>query len=369
MSATPTRLQIVLFTYRGTDLGDDIASAAARVARQRDDVQFVVAWGGPDDERARRWRADVLAWKADGANVRLIEHPEALHRMRVALQNPAEWILPLADDDPIGVNYLRAMAEGVAAAGLETSGLLPRHHLQAFDHDSALRRFDGWTQPVAAQRLSQLLAVPSGWGTLFWGAYRSEVVSAWLNFALELPFQASYLDQFLPHLAVFRGQLRVLEEDTFLLKDDRHWQTLSDSARTDSRYYPMPEMTLYHEWFWASDLWDLIQRNERTDQIALNMKSWSRVMIGRMLENFDHRRQVLGLQLSLNHSDAIELLRPHVNWLNSHDSPHDVAEAMDRLAWDAHTLRRSWVDALGASGRNMATVARTPAIADAMEPA
>lgn len=345
MSARSVDLQIILLTYRASTLGDDIFESAARLAERRAGVQLVVAWGGEEGPRARQWREDVAAWRNRGADTRLIEHPAPLERVRRALEHPATWVLPLADDDPIAVNYLRAMADGVHCAGPEASALLASHHVQHFGPQTTVRRLQGRREVGATARLTAMLAHPGQWGTLFWAAYRREVVAAWLGFALELPFQPSYLDQFLPHLAAIGGPLEVLAEETVLLKDERHWQDEAAIARTNARYYPRAEMALYHEWFWAADLWDMIQRCERSDVLALAMKRWARHMMGHMLGSFEQRRAVLELRLDPGHGAILEALRSHFGWLVSADGSHDAIVGMDRLAGGAQTLRRHWLEA------------------------
>lgn len=365
MNGPATDLQIILLTYRTSTLGDEIFESAARLAERRRGVQLVVAWGGGEGPGACRWRDEVAAWRRRGADLRLVEHPAPLERVRLALEQPAAWVLHLADDDPIGVNYLRAMADGVQAAAPATSALLASHHVQDFGPSAAARRLQGWRDPGPTERLIPMLARPGEWGTLFWAAYRREVVAAWLGFALELPFQPSYLDQFLPHLAAIGGPLEVLAEDTVLLKDERHWQDEAAIARTNARYCPQPAMALFHEWFWAADLWDMIQRCERNEALALAMKRWARQMMGYMLERFEQRGRILQLPLDAGHAAARDRLRPHFEWLAGPDSAAHAPAGMDRLAVAAHALREDWLaaDAAAAGEPDAARAEHAPAAA------
>lgn len=342
-SAPGCSVQILLLTYRASVLADDIFQSAAGLALCRPGVQVVVAWGGQEGPRLEQWRHDVAQYQALGADVVLVVHASGLERTRQALAMPKAWVLPLADDDPMAVNYLRAMVDATLHADHDISALLPSNQVQNGDTQTISRRNAGWLQPDADTRLLDMLAHPAQQGTLFWAMYRHAVVKEWLAFALQLPFQPSYLDQFLPHLAACHGRIAIAPEETILLKDERNWQGEAAGTRTNARYYPQPEMALYHEWLWAADLWKMLGQRTADTRVQLALKAWARHMIGHMFDVFDTRRQLLGLQLSASHIQTLETLRAPCQWLLGPDLAEDVADGMSQLAALAHAARTEWL--------------------------
>lgn len=346
-------LQVILLTYQSRVLADDIFQSASNLALRVPGLQVVVAWGGEDGPRQRQWQEEVALCREHGADVVLISHPSPLERVKQALAMRKEWVLPVADDDPIAVNYLRAMVEACLVAGPGVSAMLPSNQVQNCDAQTYSRRHPGWNQRDASARVLDMLARPGQQGTLFWAAYRHAVISEWLSFALDLPYQPSYLDQFLPHLAALRGRLDVAPEETILLKDERNWQSDEASARTNARYCPHADMALYHEWFWAADLWRLVGGRDAGPQVANAMKAWSAQMIGHLLDTFEPRRRLLDLQLSPAHIQIMEQMQGACGWLFEPDRGHDAAAGMDQLAAAAQALRHRWVS-LGRAPSNEA---------------
>lgn len=336
-------LQIILLTYQSRVLADDIFQSAASLALRVPGLQLVVAWGGEDGARQRQWEHDVAHCRSQGGDVVLISHPSPLERVKRALAQSKEWILPLADDDPIAVNYLRAMAAASVLAGSDVSAILPSNQVQNCDTQTYSRRHAGWNQPDATSRVLDMLARPGQQGTLFWAVYRHSVMVEWLAFAQNLPYQPSYLDQFLPHLAALRGRLDVAAEETIALKDERHWQSDEASAQTNARYCPHADMALYHEWFWAADLWHLVGGRQAGVQVASAMKGWSAQMIGHLLDTFEARRRLLKLQLSPAHIQIMEGMQRACGWVFEPDSGQDPVRGMSLLATAAHALRARWV--------------------------
>ena len=338
-------VQVILLTYEDRVLADDTFHAAASLAARQPGLQVVVAWGGQPGPRQTRWEADIAHWQALGADVRWVADPSPLARVQQSLQQKKDWVLPLADDDPIAVNYLRALVDGTIEASGDTACVLASNHVQNTDNGSHATRIAGWTQPDAQARLLDMLVRPGLQGTLFWGAYRHHVFAEWLDFAMSLPYQPSYLDQFLPHLAACHGRLGVAREETVLLKDERHWQDDQASARTNARYCPQADMSLYHEWFWLADLWSLLAGRTQGLKVPLALKHWGRQMLGHMLDRFKHRRQWLGLTLAPEHAQLLEVLRPACQWLFAEDKLEDLIEGMTELSQLAIDIRAEWVAA------------------------
>lgn len=336
-------VQVILLTYEDRVLADDTFHAAVALAARQPGLQVVVAWGGSEGERQDRWLQDIEGWRALGADVRWVADPSPLVRVQRALADPKEWVLPVADDDPMAVNYLRALVDGTLAADEGSAAVLASNHVQNGDQGSTATRIRGWTQPDPESRLIDMLVRPGLQGTLFWGAYRHAVFAEWLDVALSLPYQPSYLDQFLPHLAACHGRLEVAREETILLKDERHWQDDVSCARTNARYCPQADMSLYHEWFWAADLWNLLAGRTAGMRVPMALKLWSRHMMGHMLDRFDQRRQWLGLSLAKEHVQILEVLRQASGWLFESDDPDTVVSGMTELAQLALDIRAAWV--------------------------
>ncbi len=336
-------IQILLFTYQPNVLADDIFQSAAHLALNQPGVQVVVAWGGQESPRQEQWVRDVARYQALGADVVLVSHPSGLERTRQALAMPHDWVLPLADDDPIAVNYLRAMTRATMQADADVSGVLPTNQVQNCVEQTFSHRHTGWHHTDAESRQLHLLGRPGQWGTLFWGAYRHAVLSEWLDFALELPFQPSYLDQFLPHLAVCHGQLAITPEETILLKDERNWSDVAACTRTNARYCPHPDMALFHEAFWAADMWHLLAPRIDSPRIALAHKAWCRHMVDQMLRLFEPRAHILGQTIAPAHIHLLQRLRASCEWLYGADDPLTVSEDLARMQHDIQELRRQWL--------------------------
>ncbi len=357
----PTSLQILLLTYQASALADDIFTSAAMLAMRDHGVQVLVAWGGVEGARAQQWRDDCQAYRDCGADVQLIEHPSPLERVRLSLAHPKDWVLPLADDDPIAVNYLRAVADATRGAAEDVSGVMAAQHLQNLGSRSQIQRLPGWPQTTAVERVLDMLARPGGHGTLFWSAYRQPVLREWLDFASALPYQASYLDQFLPHLAACRGRLTVAPEDTVLLRDECHWSTEAAATRTDARYYPHPDMTLFHELFWTADLWDLLRSRSPAALVAAALHPWGRQLVGRMMERLQARSNLLGLKITQAHIDTLQSLRSDIEMLLHDVPPADPERAMNALHQRTTTMRQRWL----ASGHAPGAAALSPPAATA----
>ncbi len=340
-------LQIILLTYKASALADDMFQSAANLARRQPGLQVVVAWGGEAGPRQSQWQQEVAWWQSQGADVVLVIDPSPLQRVRMALalDDQKEWVLPLADDDPVAVNYLRAMVEGTQMSGPGVCALLPSNQMQNFSGHANARRQNGWIQPTPAGRLFDMLSNPGQQGLIFWACYRRSIFANWLAYGLTLPFQPSYLDQFLPHLAACHGILGVLPEETSLLKDERNWESEASCTHNNARYYPHPEMALYHEWFWAADLWDFLQTQMPANVLALPLKVWAADMMGRMLGSFERRCRQLGVRLSPAHADVLDDMRTACGWLFEPGHPEDPVRGMNRVSAAARDLRERWLQA------------------------
>lgn len=341
---TPAQLQILLLTYQPNPLADDVFASAARLALQRPQVQVVVAWGGEPGAREDLWHAEAAACRTQGADVVVVAHPQPLERVRRALALQPRWVLPLADDDPIAVNYLRTMADAVAAAATDVSGIVASNHLRNFDHETRSLRLLGWPQASAAERLLPMLAAPGDQGTVFWAAYRVSTFQRWMDVACALPYQASYMDQLLPVVAACDGRVIAAAEETVLLKDDRHWQDLDSSTHNNARYYPHAEMSLYHEWFWVADLWRCIGALALRDpRLAKALRDWTRTMIHHMVQTYDARRRILSLSPGPLHTPVLEMVRVVGRWLERDGGAGAVAAGLQDVARMADELRQRWL--------------------------
>lgn len=299
-------VNIVLPTIRFEAVSKDIITHLLRVGETHDDVHVTIADGQEDDEK-RRWICERATLVEKAGRFTYIPLKDPTERVYRAAQVETEWILPISDDDPYSVNYLRAACDAARGAALDASALLPRTYLcyssaKLYHHQfQAIRDSDQYGRLIALFKQGQN-------GLFIWGVIRRRLFLDWMDFVRTKPIWPSYSDQLCVSYLAMMGKLEPMAEECAYLKDESDWHDSQRAILKDARSYHDRFLTVFHEVVWSADLFRFLRSHGLEDDAvpAVMARAWTLLQNG--VGSYQPRLSVLNIEESDRTRDVRQFL-------------------------------------------------------------
>ena len=254
---------IVLPTIRFQTVTKDIITHLLRAGEMYHDVHVTIA-DGQEDEEKKAWILELAKPLATTGRFTYIGLKDAMERVWLAAQLETEWILPIADDDPSSVNYLRCLSDAACVATPNTMAIVPYAYLCYSSKQFYPFRLQAINEPDQRGRLSSLFKQGHN-GLLTFGVMRRRLFLEWMDFVRTKPVWPSYSDQLFVSYLAMKGLFLPTREECVYMKDESDWHDLRRAIVKDSRGYLRPCMTLAHEIFLVDDLFTFLRAHGLED--------------------------------------------------------------------------------------------------------
>ena len=301
-------VNVYLHTARFLDVTKDIILSVLAYLKEDDRVIFTIGDGQCDDEK--------LAWIRDrasgfGDRFKYIVERDLWERVRQSLNVEATWMLWLADDDPITVNYLRSLVDKACASGDEVSAVFPAFYLSYSKDRVYALRFDDMDQASQGERLSKFFFTVSHNGLLSYSAVRREHYRSFFDYIRQRPIQPSYCDHLIASLLVMTGRVIAARGNvSVLVRDDSVWYETGAETDKDASLYPRREMVLFHDLFWMADLLNLLRGNGLAEDAHLAVYKKIKMHLNVLVERFELRLGRVGVAEPQMAVRSLEMMRP-----------------------------------------------------------
>lgn len=256
-------VNIVLPTIRFLTVSKDIITNLLRVGETYEDVHVTIA-DGQEDENKKAWILNMADPLLKTGRFTYIGLKDAMERVSRAAQLETEWILPIADDDPSSVNYLRCLCDAACVATPNTMAIVPYTYLCYSSKQFYPFRLRAINEPDQRGRLLSLFTQGNN-GLLTFGVMRRRLFLEWMNFVRTKPVWPSYSDQLFVSYLAMKGLVLPTREECVYMKDESDWHDLRRAVVKDSRGYPRPCMTLGHEILLVADLFAFLRAHGLED--------------------------------------------------------------------------------------------------------
>jgi hypothetical protein len=322
-------INIILTTIRFDDAFRDIVDAAIRACRRNPGLRLTIADGSLEAAKAAWIDAEM---RAAGADIVLIRDPDFSRRLQAAVDPAFAWTLFLSDDDPFTVNYFSSFAAKARKVGPEVTTIAPSLYLGHGCGRLMVRTASPFAGSTLAERLRRFHAQPLLAPASFYSLVRTRVVAEWSRYLHGKGYSPSYADQLLTTLSVARGDFEVVEGFTALIRDEATWIDPDQSTRANARYYPRPEMVLFHELFWIADMVALLSGSDGFADACPELKSWAMRMMAALANEFPRRAAFLGASATAALAQPVEGCAMIQRWLQQTSDPAQLANGFAFVA-------------------------------------
>ncbi len=316
-------INILLPTIRFSAVAKDVMTQILRAGEENGDVHVSIA-DGQEDEDKKRWilaSADSLSKEGRFTYIGLVDPTERLCR---AAQIETEWVLLVADDDLFSINYLRCALDAARTAAPAVTAFVPSIYLSYSSKGHLPYRLQPVNEPDQLGRLTSLFTQGHN-GLLTFGVMRRRWFQEWMDFVRTKSLWPTYSDQLLVSYLAMKGRLLPLTEECVILKDDSDWHDPRRAILKDSGSYPERVLTLFHEVFWAADLFTFLQAHGLEEEAIPAVMGRVNTLLRNGAGNLPLRLHVLGIPSSVSVQEASEL----VEELSTHASVM-VAEPIEK---------------------------------------
>jgi len=303
---TPT-VNIILPTIRFLPVTQDIIRHMVTVAEDAPDLHVTIADGQEDDHK-KEWILRQTKSLANDGRFTYIGLKDVLQRTLRAVQVESEWILPLSDDDPFSVNFIRTMCGESRTASSDTMAIAPSAYLSYSSTQLHLFRLKNIGEQEQTARLLTLYNQAHLNGVLTWSVIRRTPFLEWFEFLLSKAIWPSYADQLLVSYLAMKGNIVASKEESFYAKDERDWHDPRRAIIKDSESYTEKYLTLFHEIFWSADLFTLLRSNGLEDTALPSLTFRTAALLQAGASTFENRLRVLGIDKSNNSEQAYLLV-------------------------------------------------------------
>jgi hypothetical protein len=319
-------INVIMMTLRSGAMARDVVEVGIRASQRHAGLCFTIAYGGSDTQHDA-WLDNACATgRAQGADLRLIRAVDMRARLRQAFDAGKEWVLFMADDDPVSLNYLSSLASKSLGVGPEIATIASTVYLGVAGEHTMARRVMPLHGDTAAQRIVAFMAQPALSGVLYYPLQRSSLVGQWLASIEQRAYGPSYCDILLTTWCASHGGRAVVDDPVVQLRDESNWMGLPAHIVSDSRFYPLPEMTLFHELYGVSDTSRMWRAHPEFESLLPLLREWVDNMLSRLPMLFEQRCEVLGLTRQEEYLHMMGAVIKTLKWLQQ------VGHGLDFLA-------------------------------------
>lgn len=291
-------INVVLLSYRQTELAREIVAQCCDVATRMSGVMFSFGFGGHCNALKITYQEMINLTTDRGGEARMICCEDFSTRIDFCLNSAKQWILFISDDDIFSVNYLRSMIDATLHAEAHVSMINPSAYLLTNPGDAtqiASRLIDDSDIRIRYRTFNDLPFRGIG----FWGAHRSVSVIKWFTYFREKGSFPSYTDMILLTLGILSGACVSTREFTFISYDLSNWSNLDVTVVSDSKSYDKSQFVLFHELFWCVDSYKILKLDGLVEKIYNDYLVWWAGMMLRMVQMYSVRIQILKLDENL----------------------------------------------------------------------
>ena len=314
MTAT---VNVILLTIRFLPVTRDIIHHVVGAAEDAMDVHVTIA-DGQDDDQKKEWIVRQTRNLAGEGRFTYIGLKDPTQRLLRAVQLETEWILPISDDDPYSINFIRSICGEARIASSDTMAVAPYAYLSYSPRQVMLYRLRNIEEQEQSARLLSLYTQQLH-GSLYYSVIRRKAYVAFLEFLRTKTIPPTYGDQLLVSYLAMKGKIVASKEESFYVKDDRDWHDPQRAIIKDSGSYPNKYLALFHEIFWMSDLFTFLRSHGLEDAAVPSLTFRAVALLAAGVSVFENRLRVLEVEKSRDSENAYSLivnLAAHANSLS-----------------------------------------------------
>ncbi|MDD5558289.1 hypothetical protein [Candidatus Methylomirabilis sp.] len=309
-------VNVILPTIRFLPVTRDIIRHVVGTAEEATDIHVTIADGQEDDQK-KEWIIRQTRNLAEDGKFTYIGLKDVMQRTLRAVQVEAEWILPISDDDPYSVNFIRSMCSESRTAPSDTMAIVPSTYLSYSPTQFNLFRLQNIEEQEQGARLLALYKQAHLNGILTWSVIRRKPFLEWFEFLRTKAIWPTYADQLLVSYLAMKGKIVTGKEESFYAKDERDWHDPRRAIIKDSGSYPDKSLALFHEIFWISDLFTFLRSYGLEDAAVPSLTFRAAALLTAGASVFEHRLRVLEIERSRESEDAYSLIVNLASYVNA----------------------------------------------------